>query len=86
MWRNKMIEVLKSVKVMFDDFEDLSLGFVPRQIEEIENKVSELENLDPRGKEAEIKSILSPDEAHAVVKAYCFTKAHRQNRFTFLRK
>ena len=81
-----MIDTLKSVKVMFDDFEDLSLGFVPKQIEEIERKVDELEQLNPQGKEVEIKESLSDDEAHAIVKAYCFTTLHRDNRFTFLRK
>ena len=71
---------------MFDDFEDLSLGFVPKQIHEIEEKVAKLETLDPQGKEEDIKNSLSADEAQAIVKAYCFTTAHRHNRFTFLRK
>jgi len=80
-----IIEKLKSAKTMFDNFEDLSLGFVPSQIEEVEKLVKELEELDPRGWEEQIYESLSPEERQSVVKAYCFTTAHRNNRFTFLR-
>ena len=81
----EIIQTLKKAKKTFDTFEDLSLGFVPMQIEKIEKLVSEFEELDPTGKEDEIKSSLSDDERHSVIKAYCFTKAHKNNKFLFLR-
>ena len=80
-----MIEELKSVKKMFDTFEDLSLGYVPSQIEVIEHKISVLEKFNPKGKENEILNSLTQEERHAVIKAYCFTTAHRNHKFLFLR-
>jgi hypothetical protein len=81
-----MIEELKSVKVMFDRFDDLSLGFVPTQIDEVVEKVNQLEKLDVKGKEEEISSALTPLEAQAIIKAYCFTTIHNKHKFLFLRK
>ena len=81
----EMIQKLKTAKILFDNFEDLSLGFVPGQIEKVEKLVSEFETLDPSGKEDEIIKGLTEDERHSVVKAYCFTRAHKNNRFLFLR-
>lgn len=80
-----IIEKLKSAKTMFDNFEDLSLGFVPSQIETVEKLVSEFEQLDPQGFEQEIFNALTPDERQSVIKAYCFTTAHKNNKFMFLR-
>ena len=80
-----MIEELKSVKTMFETFEDLSLGYVPSQIEVIQQKVDVLEKFNPQGKESEILNALTQEERQAVIKAYCFTKAHRNHRFLFLR-
>jgi len=80
-----MIEELKSVKTMFDNFKDLSLGYVPSQIEVIEQKVAVLEKFNPQGKEGEILDALTQEERQAVIKAYCFTTAHRNHRFLFLR-
>ena len=81
-----MIDTLKSVKAMFDIFEDLSLGFVPNQIDAVVEKVNELEKIDIQGKEDEIVSSLSADEAQAIIKAYCFTTIHKGHKFLFLRK
>lgn len=81
-----MIETLKSVKTMFDQFEDLSLGFVPSQIDTVVKKVNELESMDINGKEEDIKSSLTAEEAQAIIKAYCFTTIHKGHKFLFLRK
>lgn len=81
-----MIETLKSVKTMFDRFEDLSLGFVPDQIDEVIEKVNQLEKIDVEGKQEEIASNLTAAEAHAIIKAYCFTTIHKGHKFLFLRK
>ena len=80
-----MIETLKSVKQMFDHFDDLSLGFVPNQIDTVVEKVNDLERIDIEGKQAVIKSQLTDEEAHAIIKAYCFTTMHRNHKFLFLR-
>ena len=81
-----MIDTLKSVKEMFDRFDDLSLGFVPNQIELVVEKVNELQKMDIEGKQQEIKASLSADEAQAIIKAYCFTTMHRSHKFLFLKK
>lgn len=81
-----MIETLKSVKTMFDRFEDLSLGFVPSQIDTVVKKVNELESMDINGKEEDIKSSLTAEEAQAIIKAYCFTTIHKGHKFLFLKK
>jgi hypothetical protein len=81
-----MIETLKSVKTMFDRFEDLSLGFVPNQIDTVVEKVNELEKIDVVGKEDKIKGSLTDLEAQAIIKAYCFTTIHRGHKFLFLKK
>ena len=81
-----MLDTLKSVKIMFDDFNDLSLGFVSSQIESVLIKIDELEQLEIDGQQESIKEMLSDDEAHAIIKAYCFSPKHRNHKFMFLRK
>ena len=83
---SELIDQLKSVKVMFDTMEDLSLGYVPKQIKMAEDKIAELDAIDINGHEDLISICLTPEEKHAIIKLYCFVPGRQANhKYYYLR-
>lgn len=77
-----LLEKLKSVKVMFDEFEDKNLGYTEDQVEEVAKKLTELDHYDMAGQEAMLSNLLTEEEKSKIALAYAFF-AKKKNPFSF---
>ena len=79
-----LLAQLKSVKVMFDEFEDKNLGYTEDQVDEVAQKLTELDHYDISGQETMLTNSLTEDEKSKIALAYAFF-AKKKNPFSFLR-
>lgn len=79
-----LLDALKSVKVMFDEFEVKNLGYTEDQVDAVAQKLVELDQYDFHGKEQELNDSLTDDEKTKISLAYAFF-SKKKNRFSFLK-